>query len=89
MKSLVLKKERVALQKDAAFNDIMNFCTKQFKSEKAIMSKLWDIKLKNTFDDGSEFGQNNDFSFQQSISQANINERREDEDVATSVIQEN
>lgn len=51
MKALILHKEQLANQKELAYNEVLQICARYAKNDKALMTKLRELKFK--YADGS------------------------------------
>lgn len=45
MKALILHKEQLANQKELAYNEVLNICARYAKNDKALMTKLRELKF--------------------------------------------
>lgn len=54
MKALILHKEQLANQKELAYNEVLQICARYAKNDKALMTKLRELKFKHA--DGSSIG---------------------------------
>lgn len=51
MKALILHKEQLGNQKELAYNEVLQICARYAKNDKALMTKLRELKYK--YADGS------------------------------------